>query len=467
MSSFLIKQAPALQILIPLFAAIINTILFRLAIGNLITRLACLMLVCLNCLLFFNYDFGSALYYHFGNFPAPIGISYKIEPVNLCLICFCNILLLLFSFCLKGSIEKNILSFIKTKYSNLFYSIILLLHTGVIGILSSSDLFHLYVCLEIISLSCCTLISQGQKKEHISAALDYLIVGSIGAVFILLSIGFILYFSGSLSIEHIKISKDHKVFSIAISLFLVGSLMKIALFPLNFATFKIYYRTNPIILSYLAPISSIVGFYILYLIYYKIFELDVGYHNISILLTICASSSIIIFSIVASITNNFRTLLIASSAANVGYMIFIFLLPEKTCSKILVSYLIADGFSKFALFILLSNVDGNIDLLNSIGRKYKLLGAALVVIIFSSSGLPLTIGFINKFNLITELISYNYIIPVIVISFASIISLKYHFKILYNLYSYKEKIVDINNHITIIIISFLMILLLMLNFQYF
>ena len=460
MSSFLIKQAPALQILIPLFAAIINTILFRLDIGNLIIRIVSIILLCLNCILFFNHDFCNSLYYHFSNFPAPIGISYKIEQINLYLICFSNILLLLFSFCLKDSIEKNILNFIKSKYSNLFYSVILLLHTGTSGILSSSDLFHLYVCLEIISLSCCTLISQGKDKEHINAALDYLIIGSIGAVFILLSIGFILYFSGSLSIEHIKIAKDHKIFSITISLFLVGSLMKVALFPLNFAIFKIYYRTNPIILSYIAPVSSIVGFYILYLVYYKIFTLSTGYHNISILLTICASSTIVIFSIIASIGNNFRTLLISSAAANVGYMIFIFLLPEKICNKILPPYLIADGFSKFALFILLNNTDSTLDLLGAVGRKYKLLGAALVVIIFSNSGLPLTIGFVNKFTLITELISHHYIIPVIVISLVSIISLKYHFKILYNLYSYKEKIVDINQYVPIIITAFLMTLLL-------
>ena len=290
--------------------------------------------------------------------------------------------------------------------------------------------------------------------------MDYLIIGSIGAVFILLSIGFILYFSGSLSIEHIKIAKDHKIFSITISLFLVGSLMKVALFPLNFAIFKIYYRTNPIILSYIAPVSSIVGFYILYLVYYKIFTLSTGYHNISILLTICASSTIVIFSIIASIGNNFRTLLISSAAANVGYMIFIFLLPEKICNKILPPYLIADGFSKFALFILLNNTDSTLDLLGAVGRKYKLLGAALVVIIFSNSGLPLTIGFVNKFTLITELISHHYIIPVIIISLVSIISLKYHFKILYNLYSYKEKIVDINQYVPIIITAFLMTLLL-------
>ncbi len=441
----LIKQIPALQVIIPLVASLINIFLIKYHLGNLITRITAIILVTFSIIVI-NSD-SLPIYYYFGNWVAPIGISYKLYYTNAWLIGFINIILLLFSFCGKDIIRKQILNSIDTKYKDLFYSIILLLHMGVSGILLTYDLFHLYVALEIMSLSSCVLISQGKKAAK--AAIDYLIISSIGASFILLSIGFILYFIGVLSIQHIgelyPLLVHNKAFSIAIAFFLVGSLLKVALFPVNLGVISIYRYCNPVILAYLAPVVSVAGFYIFYLMTYHIFSSHCmkEYQGIYALMLLCSILSMGVFTFASNVATTFRSLLIASSATQVGYMVLTFLFPESICTTILVPYLIADGLSKFALFLLLTDTDENLASLNGIARRYPLMGAGLTIILISSCNMPLTIGFINKVNLLSQLVTNGHIVAFIFVSLFSILSLVYHFKLLSLIYKSTKAVVKI------------------------
>ena len=66
---------------------------------------------------------------------------------------------------------------------------------GCIGCLGG-DAFNLFVFLEISSLSSYALISMGRDRRALNAAFQYLVMGSIGATFILIGIGFLYMMTG-------------------------------------------------------------------------------------------------------------------------------------------------------------------------------------------------------------------------------------------------------------------------------
>ena len=66
----------------------------------------------------------------------------------------------------------------------------------------TGDAFNVFVFLEISSLSTYVLIAQGRvasDKRALSAAYDYLIMGTIGATFFVIGIGFLYMATGTLN----------------------------------------------------------------------------------------------------------------------------------------------------------------------------------------------------------------------------------------------------------------------------
>ena len=460
---YLISQIPALEIIIPLAAALINLMLLKFKLGELIVKISVNILLVLSCIFLVNLE--EPILYYFGNWDPKIGISYKINHVNAQILFFINFILWLFIHFSNKSIDKKILDNINSNVSHIFYSMILLLHTGISGIFSTDDLFHLYVCIEIVSLACYGLISQGKEKHATTAAIDYLIIGTIGATLILFSIGLLLYLTGSLNISFISSQihyiQKNKLFILALTLFTSGSLLKLALFPFNLGTIRIHYNSNPIILSYISPLMSLVSFYILYLFYYTISDLPSTHYSYSLqlIISICAILSIIIFTLAANIVEQFRSLIISSGASQVGYFVLIFLLEKDNADLILFPYLFIDGIVKFSLFTLLSCTDYKISCFNGIGKSYPYFGIGMIIILLNNAALPFSVSFINKVNLMTELAYKDHICLICIISLISVLSLFYHFKFIKILYSNKEPNITLDLHVRVTILFCSLVLL--------
>ena len=79
-----------------------------------------------------------------------------------------------------------------------FYSVYLLLVAGLIGLVSTADMFNAYVFLEITSLTSYALVSLGSGAAVVSA-FRYVILGTVGAAFYLLAVGYLYSATGTLN----------------------------------------------------------------------------------------------------------------------------------------------------------------------------------------------------------------------------------------------------------------------------
>src|SRR4030067_3244108 len=117
-----------------------------------------------------------------------------------------------------------------------FYTIYQLLITGLCCIPVRGDIFNMYVFIEITCLSAYALIAS-RGKIALKASFTYLVLGSIGACFFLLGIGFLYSVTGSLNIHDLSLLLPplygNKVVKAAFVFFIVGLSIKMALFPLH------------------------------------------------------------------------------------------------------------------------------------------------------------------------------------------------------------------------------------------
>src|SRR5690606_10067917 len=81
----------------------------------------------------------------------------------------------------------------------LFYAAWILSMTGLLGITVTGDVFNVFVFLEISSLSAYALIAMGQDRRALVASYQYLIMGSVGATFIVIAIGLLYAMTGTLN----------------------------------------------------------------------------------------------------------------------------------------------------------------------------------------------------------------------------------------------------------------------------
>ena len=171
-----------LLVVIPLIAAPITAMLPNRNISWLFT-----LLVTWCCFVLAGWQLsvvmdGSIISYELGGWSPPWGIEYRIDAMNaLVALIVSGIAAITLPYAYR-TVEKEI----PWRDASLFYSAFLLCLVGLLGITQTGDVFNLFVFLEISSLSSYVLVAMGHQRRAQTAAYQYLIMGSIGATFLLI-----------------------------------------------------------------------------------------------------------------------------------------------------------------------------------------------------------------------------------------------------------------------------------------
>ncbi len=461
---------PALQVIIPLFGAIFCTICSSIRWTRVIAIVSAAIsfLLSLSALL----NLSAPRFYAMGDWKAPIGIEYKLDNFSQPIIVYIfGALLFTLIFCRKSIIDE--LEKFTTR-PNIIYVMILLIATGFAGMVATNDLFNLYVFLEISSLASYALISQGGDNRAVKGALDYLILGTVGASLILIGIGILYSACGTLNMDDINIRLEglysSRMVILGLGFFIVGALLKVALFPLHLWMIRAYtYAATPA-LVYISGLSPVIWFYVLLRFIYFVVDYEVVYESIYFagFMRCFAVSAIISSSYLALRADSARSIIVYSAAAQIGYTCLMLISPSPEAIGVLASCVLADSILKIGLFASLSGAldpepQESCEMLNPVQHDYLryLTSFFLIFSIMSSVGIPITIGFINKINILSILInSQEYAVLVIVI-ISSILAFEYH----YRFYQMVLRI-QINNSIVLVISSLASFALLIMNEEF-
>jgi len=117
----------------------------------------------------------------------------------------------------------------------IFYPMLLVLLLGLAGIVMTGDLFNLYVFFEISSLAAYALIGVGDRRAVV-ASFRYLMLGTTGASFYLLGVGYLYFLTGTLNMAdaatRIPALAQDPALVVSFTLVVVGVALKMAIFPM-------------------------------------------------------------------------------------------------------------------------------------------------------------------------------------------------------------------------------------------
>ena len=354
----MLAHLPILQVILPLLGAPICLILRQARLVWLFAVLVSVFAFAVS-LLILNQVFNEGeIIYFLGGWEAPFGIEYHVDALNgflLVLVTSVSSVVLLGA---HTSIENEI----DEDKHTYFYIAYLLCLAGLLGIVLTGDAFNVFVFLEISSLSSYTLIAMGKDRRALWASYQYLIMGTIGATFILIGIGLMYAMTGTLNMYDLaerlpEVSNSRTVIT-AFSFFIVGVCLKLALFPLHLWLPNAYAYAPSIVTAFLAATATKVAIYVLLRFIFTIFGISFALTKLPLqeVLLILGLMGVFAASFVAIRQSNVKRLFAYSSVAQIGYMILGFSIATPTGLKATLLHLFNHALMKGALFLALAAV---------------------------------------------------------------------------------------------------------------
>ncbi len=419
------EHLPILQVILPLMAAPICLIVRRSTFAWLIALLASTLSFAISLSLLTQVYSSGPISYLLGNWAAPWGIEYVVDLVSafvLVVVSGIGTAVLLYA---QESVTKEI----RSDRIYLFYTMYLLCLSGLLGIAITGDIFNLFVFLEVSALSTYVLISLGQDKRALTAAYNYLIMGTVGATFYIIGVGMIYVMTGSLNMADLALIlptlSDTTTILAAFAFITIGICLKLALFPLHFWLPNAYTFAPSVVTAFLAATATKVAVYSLIRLYFTVFGQTGLLQDLPVanILMVFAVIAMFAGSAVAIFQKNLKRMLAYSSLAQIGYMILgISLITAAGLSGGLI-HIFNHAIMKCALFLVMGCVfyrvgSVKIDDFAGLGKEMPLTMAAFVVAGLSIIGVPSTVGFISKWVLITAVLNEG-LWPIAVLILAS------------------------------------------------
>lgn len=379
--------------------------------------------------------------YWLGGWEPPWGIEYAIDYLNSFVLVVVSFIAFIVSLYARRSVEIEI----DENKITTFYSLYMLFVTGLMGIITTGDIFNLYVFLEIASLAGYALIAVGRKREALIASYNYLILGTIAATFILLGIGYLYMATGTLNMadlrERLPALYNSKVVLTALAFFTVGLSLKLALFPLHIWLPNAYTYAPSVVSAIMAATVTKVGAYAMLRIIFTVFKVEFNLEVVPItkILLVLSSIAIIAGSVLAIAQTNIKRMLAYSSIGQIGYIVLGAALVNQTAMTGSLLHILNHALMKGALFLVVGAVIyktgiDDISGLRGMGKKMPFSMAAFTIGGLSMIGVPLTVGFVSKWYIAIGALQAGmwYLVPVILVS--SLLITVYFWRIIESIY---------------------------------
>lgn len=408
------QHLPVLAILLPLIGAPLCMMLGR---GNLAWAFATIVsgfsFLVSTALLMATMEHG-VVSYAVGGWEPPWGIEMRIDVASALVLLAVTTISTLVLIYAKESVQKEIA---KAQHT-LYYTAHLLCLAGLSGILCTGDAFNLFVFLEISSLATYTLVSLSSDRRCLTAAFRYLVMGTIGATFILIGVGMLYMKTGTLNMLDLALRiAEHdssRTLNTGLAFIMVGVSIKAALFPLHMWLPPAYTHAPSVVSAFLAGTATKVAVYVMIRFIFTIYGADYVFNDMGMdwILMVLAIVAIFKCSLMATVQSNIKSVLAYSSVAQIGYMILGISLVSTAGLMAGLLHIFNHALMKGALFMAVGAVFyrvGSVELqaFNGLGKKMPLTMAAFTLAGLSIIGVPLTVGFVSKWYLVGAALEQN------------------------------------------------------------
>jgi multicomponent Na+:H+ antiporter subunit D len=384
---------------------------------------------------FYNvfFELNGPLVYKFGGWVPPVGIIYEVDKLNALLGLVTGTIMFLI-------IVYSAL-YMKGKRIEWYYTMMLGLETGLLGVIYTGDAFNLFVMVEVTSISLYGLIAFYRTEgEAVDSALKYALLGAVSTTFYFIALIFYYGSFGTLNMADLAAKAAGMNFpfsgspygniflgsAIALALTLWAFTFKAALFPNHFWLPDAHSAAPAPVSAALSGLVVSNGAYVVIRYLYTIFgnaAVSTGplslfspgsltafpvafFDAIKLSLLILGSASAIIASLLMMLQKNVKRVIAYSTVFHLGLVFMGIGLGTDLALKAAVFHLINHAVAKSLLFIsvgILAAYAGSVSIekLGGVGRYAPITFSTFLIGVLAIEGLPPFNGFMSKFMLYT------------------------------------------------------------------
>jgi multicomponent Na+:H+ antiporter subunit D len=371
--------------------------------------------------------------YKMGNWPPPLGIVMAFDAYSALMVLVISILV--FAACLFSFRYMS-------RYTGQwkFYSLLMLMTAGMMGICITGDLFNMFVFLEIAAVASYALVAFGVGQEELEASFKYMVMGEIGGLTLLLSIALIYAKTSTLNLADISIGlqaiQGTTFFWMILGMLLFAFSIKAALVPFH-SWLPDAHPAAP------APISSllsgifikVLGIYTASRMIFNVFGLTRATAPLFFDILIGLGFLSIVFAGVTALhQKDYKRLLGFSSVSQIGYIMLGFGIGNFKGVAGALFFILAHGVAKGLLFLTSGSVvhaTGTRELakMPGLGENMPTTAWSYRIGALSLIGLPPFVGFFAKLFIIWGAIEAGFLWIGIVAVLLSGLTLGYLLKI--------------------------------------
>jgi NADH-quinone oxidoreductase subunit N len=315
---------------------------------------------------------------------------------------------------------------------------------GMMILVSAVNLITVFVGFELLSIPLYVLCASEFRREgSLESGLKYLVIGSVGSATLVYGFAMIYGATGSTEFSTIAtaISRGPLVGGIlgdpllltGLGFVLVGFAFKASVAPFHQWTPDVYEGAPTPITAFMATATKAAALGV----FIRFFDVAaIGAQNKwAPILAALAAITIIVGNVGALGQSSVKRMLAYSGVAQAGYMLGGVVVGTKLGASATVLYLMVYLAMNLCAFAVVTAIqqgqdgDDDISLFQGLGRRAPWLAWPMTIAMLSLAGIPGTVGFIGKFQLIHAFIDGDYTWLGIVLVLGSMISLGYYLRL--------------------------------------
>jgi multicomponent Na+:H+ antiporter subunit D len=400
-----------------------------------VAAVACLVEAALAAELLRSVYAGERLVHPVGGYPAPHGIELVADGITAAVVP------------LVAAVALGVLAFARTAgpRRNRFYSAYLLFVGGLMGVTVTGDLFNMFVFLEITGLSTYALIAADRSGESAVAALKYLVLGTTGASFFLIGVGYALIATGTLNMvdlsQQLAGSYTDRAVLASFGFVVVGLSLKAAIFPLHTWQPDAYTYAHDTVTVFVSALASTVAAYAIGRVVLTVFTVRF-FEAVPLAqdaLLALATVSVLAGSALAAVQTEVKRMFAYSSVSQFGLVVAAFAIATPASVLGAVVHLVGHGIIKGGLFAtaaVFAREHGarTVDDYARLGYRSPVSAAALGVLGLALVGVPPSIGFLGKWYIGVGAVRAEAWPVAVVVFLSTLLTLAYVARLLERLY---------------------------------
>lgn len=334
-----------------------------------------------------------------------------------------------------------------------YYVLLMISTAGMMLMVQSYNLLLVFLALELLSIPLYVLsgFARAQSKSE-ESALKYFLLGSFASAFFLYGTALVYGATGTMSLNGIVAAiqngaaVNQGLLLVGVGLLLVGLGFKVSVVPFHMWVPDVYQGAPTPVTTWMAVGVKVAVMGALLRVFIIAFPSLAA--SMQPVLWGIAALTMIVGNLLAIVQNNIKRLLAYSSVAHVGYLLMPFVAYGNGAitSDVIAAtlfYLIGYGLTSFAAWGVVIAVESQLqgeehglDLEDyaGLGRKHPWLGLAMMVAMFSFTGIPPTLGFWGKFYVFQATIEGGAIGLALIGLLTSLFSAYYYLRILVVMY---------------------------------